>query len=165
MSGDFVDLHAFTLKYMDHSVLGLTQMQVGFVPHEALMRITEQSPHLTRLFWTLTTVDGAIHRTMIASLGRRGALQRLGHLLCELNARLSAIGNVLEHSFDIPITQEDLADILGLSSVHMNRTIQELRQSHLISWQGSRVTITDLAKLKQMSGYDGRYLSLVRRNR
>jgi CRP-like cAMP-binding protein len=165
IAGDFVDLHGFTLKYMDHSVLALTSTEVVFVSHEEVRRVTEQSPHLARLLWTLTTVDGAIQRTMIASLGRRQALERLGHLLCELDCRLTAVGLANDHCFEIPLTQEDLADILGLSSVHMNRMIQELRQSGFITWHGQKVALVNLDKLERFSGFDGRYLNYIKRPR
>jgi CRP-like cAMP-binding protein len=165
IAGDFVDLHGFTLKYMDHSVLALTSIDVAFVGHEEVRRVTEQSPHLARLLWTLTTVDGAIQRTMIASLGRRQALERLGHLLCELDCRLSAVDLANNHCFEVPLTQEDLADILGLSSVHMNRMIQELRQSGFITWQGQKVALVNLVKLEHFAGFDGRYLNYMKRPR
>jgi len=165
IAGDFVDLHGFTLKYMDHSVVALTATQVAFVRHEELKRITQVSPHLTRLLWLLTTIDGAVQRTTIASLGRRPALERLGHLLCELDCRLAVVGLADEHRFDIPLVQEELADILGLSVVHMNRTIQELRKGGLVAWQGSKVVIPDFSKLAQFSGFDPRYLNFIKRER
>ncbi|MDF2120594.1 Crp/Fnr family transcriptional regulator [Roseiarcaceae bacterium H3SJ34-1] len=165
IAGDFVDLHGFTLKYMDHSVVALTATQVAFVRHDELKKITHVSPHLTRLFWMLTTIDGAVQRTTIASLGRRPALERLGHLLCELDCRLSVVGLAQDHRYDVPLVQEELADILGLSVVHMNRTIQDLRKAGLVTWQGSRIVIHDFGKLTQFSGFDPRYLNFIKRER
>jgi CRP-like cAMP-binding protein len=163
--GDFVDLHGFTLKYMDHSVIALTASQAAFVRHEELKRVTYSSPHLTRLLWMLTTIDGAVQRTTIASLGRRPALERLSHLLCELDCRLAVVGLAHEHRFDIPLIQEELADLLGLSVVHMNRTIQDLRKTGFVTWVGSKVAIHDFDKLAEFSGFDRRYLSLLKRER
>ena len=163
--GDFVDLHGFLLRYMDHSVIALTASQVIFVRHEDLKRITLASAHLTRLLWMLTTIDGAVQRTTIASLGRRPALERLGHLLCELDSRLTVVGLAHEHRFDVPLVQEELADILGMSVVHMNRTIQDLRKGGLVTWVGSKVAIQDFDRLCEFSGFDPRYLSLLKRER
>jgi CRP-like cAMP-binding protein len=165
IAGDFVDLHGFTLKYMDHSVIALTATQVAFVRHEELKRITHVSPHLTRLFWMLTTIDGAVQRTTIASLGRRPALQRLGHLLCELDCRLAVVGLARDHTYDVPLVQEELADILGLSVVHMNRTIQDLRKAGLVAWTGSKIVIHDFNRLVEFSGFDPRYLNFIKRER
>lgn len=165
IAGDFVDLHGFTLKYMDHSVVALTATQVAFVRHEELKKITHVSPHLTRLLWMLTTIDGAVQRTTIASLGRRPALERLGHLLCELDCRLAVVGLAQDHRYDVPLVQEELADILGLSVVHMNRTIQDLRKAELVTWQGSKVVIPDFEKLAEFSGFDPRYLNFIKRER
>ena len=86
--GDFVDLHSMVLKVMDHSVVALGPCKVAFVPHEKIKEVTERSPHLARLFWMSTTIDGAIQRTWITCLGRRSAEQHLAHLICELYVRL-----------------------------------------------------------------------------
>jgi CRP-like cAMP-binding protein len=88
--GDFVDLHSMLLKVMDHSVVALGACKVAFIPHETIKQITEQNPHLARLFWLSTTIDGAIQRTWITCLGRRSAEQHLAHLICELYIRLGS---------------------------------------------------------------------------
>ena len=165
IAGDFVDLHGFTLKYMDHSVISLTPVTVAFARHDDLKKLTHVSPHITRLFWMLTTIDGAVHRMTIASLGRRPALERLAHLICELDCRLTAVGLARDHAFELPLIQEELADILGLSGVHMNRTIQDLRKVGLVNWQGSKIIVPDAGKLADFSGFDARYLNYFKRPR
>src|SRR3954454_23798804 len=90
--GDFVDLHGFLLKRLDHVVGALTPVRYAAVPHDALRRITETQPHLARILWFATLVDAAIHREQIVSVGRRTALSRIAHLLCELNVRLKIVG-------------------------------------------------------------------------
>src|SRR5690606_4693181 len=92
VAGDFVDLPALLLRQMDHSVVALSDCTVVFVPHADLVTITEQAPHLTRLLWLATMIDGAIQREMVASLGRRTPLQHLAHLFCELYLRLEIVG-------------------------------------------------------------------------
>jgi CRP-like cAMP-binding protein len=162
VSGDFVDLHSFVLKTMDHSVGTLTRCRVAHVPHEFLNAITERLPHLTRLLWLDTLVDAATHRVWMVGMGRRSALEQLAHLVCELYVRLEVIGQVDGAGFDLPLTQTDLGDALGLSLVHVNRTVRELRQAGLVAWRGSRVTIQDWPKLVELAQFDPTYLHLNR---
>ena len=163
--GDFVDLHSFVLKTMDHSVGALTRCRVALVPHEFLNGITERLPHLTRLLWLDTLVDAATHREWIVGMGRRSALEQLAHLVCELFVRLEVLGQVEGGSFDLPLTQTDLGDALGLSLVHINRTVRELREAELVTWRGSRVTIHNWTKLASLAQFDPTYLHLNREGR
>lgn len=163
--GDFVDLHALLLKVMDHSVVALTEVYAAYVPHSDLVRISEAAPHLSRLFWLSTVVDGAIQRAWIACIGRRKPLHHLGHLICELSMRLNAVGLAPRHSFDFPITQAQLADVLGMSLVQVNRTLQQLRRTGLVSWKGSKITIHDFAGLAELADFDPTYLNLIKEPR
>jgi CRP-like cAMP-binding protein len=160
--GDFVDLQSLLLKKMDHAVVALTPMRVARVAHATLRQITDDFPHLARLLWLTTLVDGAIHREWILSMGRRQAPARLAHLVCELFMRLQAVGKVDGMSFALPLTQAQMGDVLGVSSVHMNRTLQELRRDGMIKWQGAIVTIKDWQRLKSFAEFDAAYLSLER---
>ncbi|PTM40634.1 Crp/Fnr family transcriptional regulator [Bosea sp. 124] len=160
--GDFVDLHAFLLKVMDHSVVALTDCEVGYVPHRELLRVIDRSPHLGRLFWLSTVIDGAIQRAWITSSGRRSATAHLGHLICELYLRLSAADLARDGRFSFPVPQSELADALGFSLVHVNRTLQELRATGFVTWKGSAITITDFDGLAALSQFDPTYLNLIR---
>lgn len=160
--GDFVDLHAFLLKVMDHSVVALTDCEAAYVPHRDLLRVMERSPHLGRLLWLSTVVDGAIQRAWITSAGRRSATAHFGHLICELYLRLEAVGLASEGRFEFPVPQNELADALGFSLVHVNRTLQDLRATGLVSWKGSAVGILDFDGLARMSQFDPTYLNLIR---
>ena len=159
--GDFVDLHALTLKTMDHSVVALSDCEAAFVPHGELLRVIEKSQHLGRLFWLSTVIDAAIQRAWIAGIGRRSSVEHLGHLVCELFCRLEAGGWTDGQSFKFPITQPELADILGLSLVHVNRTLQDLRRRGLLVWKGGTLTVPDLKQLAAMADFDPTYLNLV----
>lgn len=161
--GDFVDLHGFLLKPMDHAVGALSDCVVWQVPHPDIRRLTEEHPHLTRLLWLTTLIDGAIFRQWIVGMGRRSALERMAHLICELHARLDTVGLTEAHSFEFPITQIELADATGLSAVHVNRVLQQLRADRLITWQGQVVTILDPEALVQLAEFDPAYLHLDRR--
>ena len=163
--GDFVDLHSFLVKEMDHSVGALTSCAVITFPHERLVRVTERHPHLTRLLWLLTLLDGAIHREWLVGMGGLSALQRTAHLLCEMYVRLEAVDLARDRRFSFPITQSALADAIGISTVHINRVLQELRHRDLITWDGGDVLIHDWVALATAAEYDDRYLHLVRESR
>jgi cAMP-binding proteins - catabolite gene activator and regulatory subunit of cAMP-dependent protein kinases len=161
--GDFVDLHGFTLKRLDHNIAAMTACQIGLVTHEALKRIAEDHPHLTRLLWFMTNVDAAIHREWVLSLGRRTAQHRMAHLLCELHARLKAVGAVeADCTFSMSIRQVDLADCLGLTAVHVNRVLHELRERGLVEMQRGQIIVTNPPALRQLANFDDSYLYLER---
>jgi len=158
--GDFVDLHSFLVKKMDHGVTAITACTVGVVPHDALRSISETQPHLTRLLGLNIAVDAAIHRQWIVSIGRQSALEHAAHLFCEVFLRLQAVALTEDYSFKFPLTQAELGDTLGLSTVHVNRVIQELRAEGLIAWRGETVTITDWPRLQHVAEFDPTFLSL-----
>lgn len=163
--GDFVDLHSFVLKEMDHSVGALSRCRTIVFPHERLTRITEQYPHLTRVLWLMTLLDGSIHREWLVAMGRRSAQQQMAHLISELYVRLGIVGLVREEKFTLPITQTELGDALGLSAVHVNRVLQELRTENLFTWQGNTIHILDWPGLQERAEFDPRYLHLNREPR
>jgi CRP-like cAMP-binding protein len=150
---------------VDHAVLALAPTRIARFAHAALRQITVDFPHLARLLWLTTLVDGAIHGEWILSLGRRNAPARLAHLICELFMRFQAVGKADGLSFSLPLTQAQTGDVLGISAVHLNRTLQELRREGLISWQGQALTIKDWPRLQSLAEFDAAYLSLEREPR
>jgi CRP-like cAMP-binding protein len=165
LAGDFTDLHGFLLKRLDHNVGTLTRARIATVPHDALRRISEEEPHLSRMLWFSTLLDSAIQREKILSVGRRPALARLAHLISELYLRLDTVGLVEQSSFALPITQLDLGDATGLTSVHVNRMLKQLRDDRLVTFRGGQVSVHDLARLQQVAEFDPTYLYLERRPR
>lgn len=163
--GDFVDLHAFLLKTMDHGIIALSPCHVIAAVHGKLRAITEQAPHLTRLLWLDTLVDGAIHREWIVAMGRRSKTSHLAHLLCELFVRLQVVKQTNGMTFRLPLSQAELADVLGLSVVHMNRVIGTLRRMNVINWTSHMVTILDWQRLVEIAEFDPTYLSMNREPR
>ena len=159
VSGDFVDLHCFLLHQMDHAVLALTDCQVAFVSHNAIREISETQPHLTRLLWLSTVIDGALHREWLVA-ANMSSRRQFSHLICELYVRLEVVGLAADYRFDFNITQEVLADVLGISSVHVNRTLQDMRGA-LIEWQGAELKILNWTKLKDEADFDPIYLNLT----
>jgi CRP-like cAMP-binding protein len=165
VAGDFVDLHGFLLKRLEHHVGALSAVRVAFVPHDQLRRITEEEPHLSRLLWFSTLIDAAIQREKILSVGRRTALARVAHIICELEVRLDTLGLSAGGRFPLPLTQLDLADATGLTSVHVNRMLRRLRDDGLMTFRGGEVTIHDLEGLQRVAEFDPAYLYLERRPR
>lgn len=165
VAGDYTDLHGFSLKRLDHDVVSLTPLVIGLVPHEKLTEITERFPHLTRVYWFGTNMDAAVHREWTLSLGRRTALARMAHLFCELHVRLGIVGLTSDGSYDFPLTQAELGECLGLTAVHVNRTLQELRRMELIELEARRLTILDEAGLRGIAEFDDTYLYLEKRRR
>jgi CRP-like cAMP-binding protein len=161
--GDFVDLHAFLLASLDHSVVAMAPCEATTAPHADLRRLCDRYPRLTRALWRLTIVDASIHRHWITVLGRRDAIARAAHLLCELHARLDDVGLVEDGQFDLPLTQADAGDVLGISTVHVNRVIQELRARNVVTWDRRRIQIKDWDALAAMAEFDATYLQLVQR--
>lgn len=165
VAGDFLDLHSFTLKRLDHDVMTLTPCRIGIVPHERLEKITEDFPHLTRIYWFSTNLDAAIHREWELSLGRRSALARTAHLFCELYVRLGIVGLSEDLSYALPLTQTDLSECLGLTSVHINRMLKELRDKELVTFRAGMVEIHDWEGLQRVAEFNPSYLYLERRSR
>lgn len=158
--GDFVDLHGYLLKRLEHHVSTLAPSRVAHIPHAALTGITEREPHLGRMLWLSTMIDGAVQRERILSIGRRSALGRIAHLICELFARLEVVGLTDGDSFALPITQIDLADATGLTSVHVNRMLRQLRNEGLMTFRNGIVEIHDLPRLERTAEFDRSYLFL-----
>jgi CRP-like cAMP-binding protein len=146
---------------MDHGVLTLTNCTLAQMPREAVIEITEKHPRLARALWWTTLVDEAILREWVGNIGRRTASQRIAHLFCEFLVRLQAIGLAEGGAYEFPLTQAELADATGLSTVHVNRTLQELRAAGLITLKGRLLTIRDAERLKALAGFDPGYLHLT----
>lgn len=160
--GDFLDLHSLTLKRLDHSVLALSHCRYVEVPHEQLEAITVRFPHLTRMLWFSTNLDAAIHREWMLSLGRRTAVARLAHLFCELHVRLGIVELTDAESYRLPLTQTQISECLGLTPVHVNRMLRELRERSLATFKDSIVTIHDPDGLKALAEFTPDYLHLDR---
>ena len=160
VAGDFADLHGFTLKRLDHDVRAITDCRIAAVPHAQLLEISDAYPRLARIFWLLTTMDGAIQRELALSLGQRSAISRMAHLFCELHLRLDAVDRASPEGYEFPLTQRELSECLGLTVVHANRTLQELRRRGLVELENRRLTIRDRSGLEGVAEFDPSYLYL-----
>lgn len=163
VAGDFADLHSYSLKKLDHDVLSLTDCSIAIVPHERIRRMCEQFPRLQRVYWLMTNIDAAIQRELVLSLGQRSAIARMAHLFCELYARLEVVGRTSDEGYEFPLTQRELSECLGLTVVHVNRTLQELRRRGLVELENRRLKILDRAGLEGVAEFDPSYLYLEMR--
>jgi CRP-like cAMP-binding protein len=156
--GDIPDLQSLHLKRMDHGLMALVPSTVAFIQHGDLRRLCLSYPGVAALLWRDTLVDAAIFRAWIVNVGRRDARTRMAHLLCELAVRFDAVGLSTGHSYRLPARQTDLADALGLSTVHVNRVLMELRAERLIKLEARNVTILDWDGLQRAGEFDALYL-------
>jgi CRP-like cAMP-binding protein len=161
--GDFVDLEGLLSGEMDHSIGTLSHGKVAVVPHAVMLDLTETYPRIARALWRTTLLDAAVFRQWLVGVGRRSAFARVAHLLCEMRVRLNAVGLSRNGSYDLPVTQAELADALGLSAVHVNRTLQTLRSQGLITLRGGKMTIEDWDDLRAAGEFDAKYLLAGRR--
>jgi CRP-like cAMP-binding protein len=158
--GDIPDLQSLHLEVLDSSLGTLTPCKVGFIQHEALHDLCDRHPRIARALWRETLIDASIFREWTVNVGRREAYARIAHILFELMARLEVVGLTKDHTCEIPITQGELADATGLSNVHVNRVLQELRGDGLIVFKGSTLRVPDREKLRQAGEFDPTYLHL-----
>lgn len=158
--GDLCDLNVFILNEMDHSIGALTELTVAQIPREVLDEIDRKHPRLMQaLEWDLL-VQFAIQREWTINLGQRSAIERIAHLICELFARLKAVGLCVDGTCHIPITQTDLSEATGITPVHVNRILQELRGEGLIEWKGREIHVPDMDALKRIAMFNDNYLHL-----
>lgn len=160
LAGEFVDLHAYPMKTLDHSIGTLTRAEVGIVPHSILAEIIAPRPELARKLWFSTLLDAAMHRAWLFRLGRLDAVGRVAHFICETNARLESVGLSDGLQFELELTQTDLAEICGLTAVHVNRVIRQLREAGLCLLKSSHVEILDRAALEKRGDFNSDYLYL-----
>lgn len=156
--GDFCDLHITVLEHMDHNIAAVTPVKLACIPAEVMENLPLERPTLARALWWSTLVDEAVLREWLVSAGRRNAHQAVAHLFCELHTRLRRVGMVENHRFELPVTQEDLADALGLTPVHVNRMLKRLKNEELIQIFDRKLTILDGERLCKVAGFDPSYL-------
>ena len=156
--GDFVDLHAFALRRLDHDIMTLGSARVGLVGHDKLMKIMEEDAHLARLLWFSTLLDAAIHREWIVTMERLAAANRAAHVFCELWQRLDFVGLGRAGGVDTPLIQADLADMCGTTAIHMNRALSQMRKEGLADFRRGVLRVPNRMQLEQFAHFDRSYL-------
>jgi CRP-like cAMP-binding protein len=161
MKGEAVDLQNSMLGVADHGVEMLTKGSIAMIPRGEIDRIAAERPAVARAMWIDTLVDGSIFRDWIMNVGRRDAKTRLAHLFCEFSLRLKLAGLGQHTNYELPMTQEQLADATGLTPVHVNRTIKVLERDGLITRSSARsIHIGDWRKLATVGDFDSTYLHM-----
>jgi CRP-like cAMP-binding protein len=159
--GEFVDLHAYPMHELDHSIETLTAAKIAIVPRKALDRIVHENPDLSPKLWFSTLIDASLHRAWLFRVGRLDAVGRLAHFLSEMNHRLEAAGLSDGHHFTLGLTQADLAEACGLTTVHTNRVMRQLREAELCVFRANLVEIIDRPGLEGRGDFDPHYLYLI----
>lgn len=162
LPGDFCDLNIYILKELDHSIGALTAVRYYEIQPQQFQEVIESRPPLLRALLWHEMVTSGIQREWLLSIGQRSPLERLAHLFVELYYRLQAVGLATGLSFDLPITQNHLAEANGLSLVHLNRTLQEMRREGLIELSDRQLRIGDLDRLKRVAMFNSNYLHFNR---
>jgi CRP-like cAMP-binding protein len=160
LQGDAPDLQSLHLATLDISIASITPCRVGFVQHEAIQKLCLEYPQIASAFWRHTLIDAAIYREWMTSIGRRTAVSRIAHLLCELFMRFTSVGLRDAMRIAFPITQTEIGDALGISTVHVNRSLQELRRSGYIVLRDSTLEVLDWKGLQQAGDFTPDYLHL-----
>ncbi|SFV27973.1 cAMP-binding domain of CRP or a regulatory subunit of cAMP-dependent protein kinases [Devosia crocina] len=156
--GDIPDLHSLHLPRMDHNLAAMSDCTVARLAHADVKAVIEERPRLGSLLWRDTLIDAAAFRAWMLMLGAAEALERMAHLFCEAYTRASMAGLNEGNTFRLPLTQTDLSDILGISLVHANRTLQDLRSRGLMDFDQQVVTIIHWDHLRALAQFDPSYL-------
>jgi CRP-like cAMP-binding protein len=162
MEGDLIDLQNSLLGVSDHNVQMLTQGEVAMIPVDFIREITFRCPAVGMALWYETLVESAIFREWVVNIGRRDARTRIAHLLCEFALRLELAELGQHTAYELPITQEQLADAVSLTSVHVNRTLMKLEDEQLITRTKRVISVVDWDKLVAVADFQPRYLHLTR---
>jgi CRP-like cAMP-binding protein len=160
IAGDIPDLQSLHLRVMDHNLGSLGQSTVAFIQHESVKSLAKDFPHICNVLWRDTLIDAAIFREWMVGMGRRDAPSRIAHLICELFTKMRSVGLTRGYTCDFPITQSVMGDALGLSTVHVNRSLMELRGRGLIKLEKQVLTILNWDGLQEEGGFDPLYLHL-----
>ena len=156
--GDFVDLHCFALKRLDHNIDCVGPTTIAQVPHSAIVEIMEERPHLARLFWFSTLLDATMHREWIMKLEQLTAPKRIAHIFAEIWRRLEMVGLGYPDGFETRLTQADIAEMCGATPIHTNRALSDLRKNGIADFKRGEVRVPDRAKLEDYVGFTADYL-------
>ncbi|HXG99934.1 MAG TPA: Crp/Fnr family transcriptional regulator [Sphingomicrobium sp.] len=161
LPGDMCDIGIFLFEEMDHSIGLMSDAMVVKIPAAEMLELMDKYPRIERALLWATLVDEATLREWLLNIGQRDALQRLSHLICEICVRLRVVFMVAEgDTFVLPVTQAELADTTGMTTVHVNRSLQRLRKDNLIATSEGKLTILDFPRLAEIAGFNDVYLHI-----
>ena len=160
LPGDLCEVNATVLRHADHTIASLSAVTYVEVPNDALMRLSADRPRVSQALWWHMLVQMAVQREWTVNIGQRSAIERIGHLFCEVLTRLRTTGATTGPSFEFPMTQIDLGEATGLTPVHVNRVLQQMRSAGLVELRGRMLTLLDVAALRNMAMFSPDYLHL-----
>lgn len=158
LPGDVCDTHVGVIDKIDYSLCTLTAARVAFVPRDAMNKFLGARASIAHAFWKMHLVDESVLRSWIVNMGRRSAIERIAHLMCELHVRARVVATGNQNHCPMPLTQIVLADALGLTPVHVNRVLKILKATDVMTIGAGTLTISDFSKLAALAGFDGNYL-------
>lgn len=158
--GDIPDLQSLHLRVLDSSLGTVTPCRVGFIQHETLHDLCGRHPRIASALWRETLIDASIFREWMVSIGQREAYSRIAHLFCEWVVRMRVVGLVEDHTCTMPLTQAEIGDALGVTAIHVNRTLRSMRKAGVASLQGNRLSVLDWEALKHAGEFNPTYLHL-----
>jgi CRP-like cAMP-binding protein len=159
--GEIPDLQSLYLHELDHDLVTLTECRLGFIPHTALKVLVRQRPNVAEVLWRDTLIDAAMFREWIVNVGQRPAASRLAHIVVELRERLKVIGREHGDRVEMPLTQEQIGEAMGITPIHANRIIKQLREDGVLEFHRGYVTVLNENKLEELAHFDDRYLHLT----
>ena len=156
--GEALDFQNMFLRESDHNIQMLTRGTVAEIPRQAIEELVLSNPNVGRAILIFTLVEASIFREWVLNIGRRDARTRIAHLLCEFAYRLTALGIMLDGPYELPMTQEQLADATGLTAVHVNRVLQGLQREGLIERDRRIIRFPSWARMRDVADFNSRYL-------
>ncbi|WP_172123140.1 Crp/Fnr family transcriptional regulator [Devosia sp. 919] len=163
--GDVPDLHSYHLKKMDHDLVATVDCQVALIAHEDIGQAIHASPALSDLLWRETLIDAATFRAWMTMIGQTQTLARVAHILCELYVRWEMIGDLEGGPFPFPLSQDEVADVIGASIVLASHSLQALQQRGLVSLEGGKATVLDWPALRDLAQFEPAYLYYLHETR
>lgn len=158
LPGDVCDFDVFVMTRIDQTIAAVDGMRVAGITRDALSDLSKNHPRVSHALWWESLAAAATQRAWMVNVGQRNAIQRVAHLLCELVRRLEAVGLFDGARCEVPLTQGDIADACAMTAVHTNRTIQTLRRTGSIDFEGRTLIVHDRDALHDIAGFDPSYL-------
>jgi CRP-like cAMP-binding protein len=160
IAGDLLDLHGVMLGRMEQEMIALGPCEVASIPHAELVAMTRQSEAIQKVFWLQAAIEHASQAAWIQALGTKRGTAKIAHIFCELQLRLAVVGIATQMGFPVPMSQQELADYAGMTHVHLNRCLKELREAGLVSFSSGWAKVLDFEALKRVARFDEAYLNL-----
>jgi CRP-like cAMP-binding protein len=158
--GDLADIHGAVLGRLEQELVALSPCEVAMLSHRELRALTRQSSAIQRVFWLQAAIDHSVQSAWIQALGSKRGVAKLAHIFCEMQLRLGLVGIATQMGFPMPLSQQELADYVGMTHVHLNRCLKELREARLLTFAQGWAKVLDWERLKDMAHFDEAYLNL-----